>query len=121
TSDGLGGGEYAVLAEGQASEDPDFIGTPEGTFGLVSSSSFSVPILPESFGEARDSGQYGAALRGYFADLFDGTEIGLYFLNYHSRLPYLSMISADESCWRNSANIAAALIACRGFNGTLNP
>jgi hypothetical protein len=121
TSDGLAGGDYAVLAEGQASEDPRFIGTPQSTFGLISSSSFSVPIMPPSFGAARDGGQYGFSLRGYLPDFMSGTELAFYALNYHSRLPYLSMISADESCWRDSANFAEAIVDCRGFNGTLNP
>lgn len=39
--------------------------------------------------EPRDFGQYGAKL-GYYADwLNDGTELGLYFINYHSNLPFV--------------------------------
>ncbi|MEB2315019.1 MAG: DUF1302 domain-containing protein [Xanthomonadaceae bacterium] len=41
---------------------------------------------------AKDSGQYGAALR-YYSDWFNGTEFGLYYLRYHSRLPLISGIS----------------------------
>lgn len=36
--------------------------------------------------EPDDSGQYGLALR-YFASGLNDSEIGLYFMNYHSRLP----------------------------------
>jgi len=36
--------------------------------------------------EARDQGQYGAALRWYSEDL-NSTEFGFYFMNYHSRVP----------------------------------
>ena len=36
-----------------------------------------------------DSGQWGAALR-WFAEDWNATEFGFYFLNYHSRLPVLS-------------------------------
>ncbi len=39
--------------------------------------------------EAKDSGQYGAAVRWY-AEQLNGTEFGFYFLNYHSRLPLIS-------------------------------
>ena len=39
--------------------------------------------------EARDSGQYGVALRWYSSDL-NFTEFGFYFMNYHSRLPIAS-------------------------------
>ena len=38
---------------------------------------------------ASDSGQYGVALR-WFAENWNATEFGFYFLNYHSRLPVLS-------------------------------
>ncbi len=38
---------------------------------------------------AKDSGQYGLALRWYAEDL-NSTEFGFYFMNYHSRLPIAS-------------------------------
>jgi hypothetical protein len=38
--------------------------------------------------KAGDDGQYGAALR-LFAPALGGTEFGVYFLNYHSRLPLI--------------------------------
>lgn len=39
--------------------------------------------------EAKDSGQWGVAARWYSEDL-NNTEFGLYFMNYHSRLPFAS-------------------------------
>jgi len=39
--------------------------------------------------EAKDTGQYGLALRWYAEDL-NSTEFGFYFMNYHSRLPLVS-------------------------------
>ncbi len=42
---------------------------------------------PDNF--AKDSGQYGAALR-WFVPALNDTEFGFYYLNYHSRLPYVS-------------------------------
>lgn len=41
---------------------------------------------------AKDSGQFGAALR-YYADFMNGVEFGLYYLKYHSRVPLVSGIS----------------------------
>jgi hypothetical protein len=41
---------------------------------------------------ADDDGQYGAALRIFVPGLA-GTEFGLYYMNYHSRLPYVNGIS----------------------------
>ncbi|MDJ0654932.1 MAG: DUF1302 domain-containing protein [Xanthomonadales bacterium] len=43
-----------------------------------------------------DSGQYGFALR-YFASELNDTEFGVYYLNYHSRLPLISGISVRNS------------------------
>ncbi|ARU58420.1 lipoprotein, PF06980 family [Oleiphilus messinensis] len=40
--------------------------------------------------EASDSGQYGVALR-YYAQALNDTEFGLYYVNYHSRLPIFSV------------------------------
>jgi len=45
---------------------------------------------------AKDSGQWGAAMRYYAAELND-TEFGFYYLRYHSRLPVLSGIAVTNS------------------------
>ena len=49
--------------------------------------------------DARDSGQFGTALRW----LGDDTEYGLYFMNYHSRTPMVGTITNNS----NSATMAA--------------
>lgn len=46
--------------------------------------------------EPRDSGQYGLALR-WFASMLDDTELGFYYLNIHSRLPYISGVVTNYS------------------------
>ncbi len=55
----------------------------------------SVPRLKDR--DARDDGQFGAALRWLIGD----TELGLYGMNYHSRLPLASTIAGAPA----SANI----------------
>lgn len=40
-------------------------------------------------GEPKDDGQYGVALRTY-TDLFGGMELGFYYTNLHSRMPYIN-------------------------------
>ncbi len=45
---------------------------------------------------AKDSGQFGVALRHLFPD-FGNTEIGLYHITYHSRIPYVSGIKGSAS------------------------
>ena len=130
TSDIAGGGEYAVIGLGQFPEDPFQKLKPAGSInvadplsssvlGLISSTSFSTRILPDSHGEPKNSGQYGIKI-GYNADwLNGGTDLGFYYLNYHSRFPYASVISTDESCARNSTVLTATL-DCMGFNGAIN-
>ncbi|KEQ19466.1 DUF1302 domain-containing protein [Endozoicomonas numazuensis] len=43
-----------------------------------------------------DSGQWGVSLK-YFAENLNSTEFGFYFMNYHSRLPYLNAIAANPA------------------------
>ncbi|MBD9415344.1 DUF1302 domain-containing protein [Pseudomonas sp. PDM16] len=71
--------------------------------------------------DARNSGQWGAALRWYAVPL--DTEFGAYFMNYHSRTPYYSVIAgpniadldfAPGVC--SSLGIPAAM--CSGLIGT---
>jgi hypothetical protein len=46
--------------------------------------------------EASDDGQYGAALR-WFAPGLGGTEFGLYYMNYHSRLPVINAVTGTAA------------------------
>lgn len=61
-----------------------------------------VPELDPNFTVARgndadpdDHGQGGVAFR-YYTDRFNGLELGLYAVNYHSRLPLISAVSATS-------------------------
>lgn len=45
--------------------------------------------------DARDSGQFGTALRYFAEDL--GTEFGAFFMNYHSRMPVFSATAANPA------------------------
>ncbi|WP_281687932.1 DUF1302 domain-containing protein [Pseudomonas citronellolis] len=70
--------------------------------------SLGVTVTPEGLmvprgadRDARDSGQWGLALRW----LGDNTEYGAYFMNYHSRTPIVSMQNA------NRGDIGNALLA----------
>ncbi|MBT8109215.1 MAG: DUF1302 domain-containing protein [Gammaproteobacteria bacterium] len=46
--------------------------------------------------EPDDDGQYGIAFR-YFAEKLAGSEFGLYYMNYHSRTPYLGGFSQTNT------------------------
>ncbi len=40
--------------------------------------------------EASNDGQYGAAIKWFLPNFSDGTELGFYFMNYHSKVPLIS-------------------------------
>ncbi|QLF92582.1 DUF1302 domain-containing protein [Pseudomonas sp. ABC1] len=76
----VGSGAIAPLQPVAAAFGQGFGVTPEGV------------VLPRSGDrDARDSGQFGLALRW----LGDRTEYGAYFMNYHSRTPILSTQTAS--------------------------
>ena len=97
------GGTKTMLGFGQWSDlgtdwtslggsfDPDFVFVPRGDTV-----------------DAKDSGQFGIALR-YFADqVMGGMEFGLYYLRYHSRLPIVSGITGTQAGFGNAAGVATA-------------
>lgn len=139
-SDTLGpGGQIAMLSFGKAPEDPgvptdDLDTYPTGMRGLYRPNqnpddpigtlgSTASRTLFRDYGEERrrapsDTGQYGLALR-YFAEGFNnGTEFGVYFSNYHARVPSVSGFSAQETCIPGDtglgplANLLALAAAC---------
>jgi hypothetical protein len=57
--------------------------------------------------KAGDSGQYGAALR-LFAPRLGGTEFGLYYLKYNSRLPIISAVTGSATGLLLQGNYAAS-------------
>lgn len=123
-SDVAGGGRYVMLGLGNFNEDPNRQFRPAGLTSLVSQATRTALLAPADTGAPPDHGQYGLRL-SYLADwLNQGTEISLHALNYHSRVPVLSVLAADASCTRNAAppsGFVGALIACQGFNSATNP
>ncbi|MED5609057.1 DUF1302 domain-containing protein [Pseudomonas sp. JH-2] len=66
-------------------------------------------IVPRSGDkDARDGGQYGMALH-WMSDALD-TEFGAYYMNYHSRLPILSVNAADRATYVRSAQVLAGAV-----------
>lgn len=102
------GGEYVMLNFGLVPEPIDLGSCPailagQNPLGLdaatltaqrLGACAAAVPRNPDQY--ASESGQYGLALR-YFSPELNNTEFGLFFLNYHSRLPLLSGISVTNS------------------------
>lgn len=102
-----------VVAEGCDNNyhilDATTVNTLSGLQPLLSS--LGVQVEPEGLivprggdRDARDDGQFGTALRW----MGDETEYAAYFINYHSRTPYLSVQNA------NAADITAAATTLGG-------
>jgi hypothetical protein len=107
---------------------------PAGLTGVTGTPYGALPTLtafePGWFGVPRgdndkpsDSGQYGVALRAFVPRLND-TELGFYFINYHSRLPIISAktasaadtIAAASQVDKLAANGGAAAASAVGAN-----
>ena len=52
--------------------------------------------------KAKDKGQYGASLRWYLPNFSQGTELGFYFVNYHSKLPVINGRTGTQAGVGNS-------------------
>lgn len=103
-------GKTASISFGGAAEDPSALGKPQNNpLALIANTSLTIPRLPDN--EASNLGQFGIALKYYAAWLGSGTEFGLYFMNYHSKLPYASFYSTNASCARNANGTTVQLLA----------
>jgi hypothetical protein len=93
TSDaGVVGGNRLYLGFGAIS-DQGVNFSPLG--GPLYSDFQAVNRLPDH--KPPDSGQYGANVKFYLPNLGQGTQVGLYFLNYTSRLPVLSANTGTQA------------------------
>ncbi len=99
------GGEFVMLGFGTVNEPPSLAScvAPQTSVIAATQCGVAVPRAADRF--ADENGQYGLAVR-YFSPELNNTEFGLFFLNYHSRIPLLSGISVTSSA-ANSARYFA--------------
>lgn len=83
---GLTGGEFVMLNFGLVDEPANFAVCRTNP-ALDPRCGAAFPRSADR--EARNRGQYGLALR-YYSQALGDTEFGLYYLRYHSRLPFVS-------------------------------
>ncbi|MGH8462063.1 MAG: DUF1302 domain-containing protein [Stenotrophobium sp.] len=104
-------GRNVSISFGGAPEDPYGLAKPQNNpLSLIAGTSTTITRLPDH--NARNSGQYGVSLK-YYADwLNNGTSLGLYFMNYHSKLPYASFYASQQSCAKSATNSIALLADC---------
>ncbi|MDR3499074.1 MAG: DUF1302 domain-containing protein [Parvibaculum sp.] len=93
-SDALSDGCAYALSSGEEYTNPD--GSPRNT----PLTPLFVPRMASI--NAREQGQWGAALRYYAGWLNDGTDLGTYFVNFHDKLP-IGTFTADNSYVASSA------------------
>ncbi|MBB5207590.1 DUF1302 domain-containing protein [Chiayiivirga flava] len=90
---------YSVCQSGPAgfaNSDRDYSAYPPAVQAQLVGAGCAAAFPRAPNRNAKDSGQYGAALR-YFSDALNGTEFGLYYLKYHSRVPVLSGIAVTNT------------------------
>ncbi|MDP9142540.1 MAG: DUF1302 domain-containing protein [Pseudomonadota bacterium] len=99
------GSTYTMLSFGRAPQDPLELyepwrnpDDPASVLGSRSDRTMMRDFEYEKGLKPDNGGQYGLSLKSYFEDINNGTEIGLYFANYHSRLPTVGILAADSSC-----------------------
>ena len=96
---------FGAFSDQGTSFDPDFLKVPRGT-----------TIEPD------DDGQYGAAFRWYLPNFGQGTELGFYYVNYHSRLPLINALTGTQVGIGNGAGAATAVGgAALGIGAGLSP
>src|SRR5690606_35032658 len=93
----------ANLSFDGSAEDPDRVGCfLDNPLTLNTDTTATVLRVPDN--EPSDQGQFSIAFKYYAEELNNGTEFGLYFINYHSKLPYVSFYSTQASCARREGN-----------------
>jgi len=58
-----------------------------------------------------DSGQYGLSVRWFLPDISQGTELGFFFVNYHSKLPLISGRTGTQAGIGNSLGTLTTVAA----------
>jgi hypothetical protein len=100
TTDLAGAGASKVMLGFGSAPDTIAVGTP------IPGNPVGVAVPRVDTVEPSDQGQYGAALR-MLVDGLGGTEFGLYFVNYHSRLPLIMANTGTAQALLASGNYAA--------------
>lgn len=108
---GCGEGPTPVyLSVGQYPEDPFQQFVPGGGDALLDQGTRTTYLDDRERGYPDNGGQFGLRLNYYAANLLGGTELSAYAMNIHSRVPYLSVDAANETCINTSSNAEGAIV-----------
>jgi hypothetical protein len=87
---------------GGGADDPNFLARLlDNPLSGLTNTTLGIERLDDR--EPGSSGQFGVEFKYYSEKINDGTEFGLYAMNYHSRTPIVSVISSDLSCAKSGA------------------
>jgi len=105
---GAEGLNYAMAGFGRFSDrgtnlDTAF-GLPSGTLGFDAN---FMKFFPRNSHSPADGGQYGFAVRTFIPQL-NAAEVGVYFLNYHSRLALINGFTANQAAIDTTSSAAVA-------------
>lgn len=63
-------------------------------FDWNKSATVELKVNKNKFVEAKDDGQFGLGYRTYIDSVGDGLDLGFYYANYHSKVPYAQIVGA---------------------------
>ena len=90
-------------------------------YALGNTATLNIVASDDKFIEAKDDGQFGLALRGY-TDYGNGIDWGVYYSNYHSKVPYVQFVGKQGIFSGDMAGIlmhvASDMNSFIGNNGT---
>ena len=107
TDDITGRGSLPALSA-PTIDNPDYAIAPGDLLGLLSGTPVPIALRRTDDTGHSDTNQFGVAAHYYAEEVGTGTDFGLYFVRYSSRLPYLSFTNGSTTMAQNCATIAAA-------------
>jgi hypothetical protein len=107
-------GDFITSSFGGAAEDQDGVGfLLDNSLSGLTNTSLRVPRLRDNEPKAWGlTNQFGLSFK-YFAEwLNNGTELGVYAMNYHSKLPIISAYAATPGCGRDARSTQQFIQDC---------
>ncbi|MGQ0622951.1 MAG: DUF1302 domain-containing protein [Panacagrimonas sp.] len=117
------GPDFVTTGFGQFPHDPDGLGHQLDS-PLTAITYTSARLDRRGDNEPEWSNQFGMQFKYYAEWLNNGTDLGVYVANYHSRLPIVSTYSTSRSCAKDARTSAGFVTRCTGwpiFTGALDP
>ncbi|MEN6543775.1 DUF1302 domain-containing protein [Parvibaculum sp.] len=106
TDDITGRGSLPALSAPDI-DNPDYAITPGDLAALIAGTPVPIALQRTADTGHSDTNQFGVAAHYYAEEVGTGTDFGLYFVRYSSRLPYLAFTNGPSTMAQSCAAIAA--------------